>query len=78
MKCPKCNADSRVLATRGLRRRRECFNEHRFTTEEVVVQGFKDGSDVQAIREAKGTLQQIAAEFGRSIAYVWKIRKGAQ
>lgn len=38
MKCPICNADSRVVETRdsGTRRRRECFNLHRFTTIEVV------------------------------------------
>lgn len=39
MKCPICNADSSVKETRnhGTRRRRECFNGHRFTTIEVVV-----------------------------------------
>jgi len=38
MKCPVCGADSFVLSTRkGVTRRRECFNEHRFTTNEVVV-----------------------------------------
>lgn len=75
MKCPICNADSRVLDTRGVRRRRECFNEHRFTTEEVVVTGLRESEDA-AIRDAVGTLQQIAHQFNRSISYVWKVRKG--
>lgn len=40
MKCPICKAASSVLDTRGagLRRRRECYNGHRFTTLETVVQ----------------------------------------
>lgn len=38
MKCPTCNAHSRVLATRGDRRQRECANMHRFYTEERIVE----------------------------------------
>ena len=42
MKCPECGVWSTVLETRttenGYRRRRQCANEHKFTTEEVVVQ----------------------------------------
>ena len=42
MKCPICNAWSIVKQTKksptfGYTRRRECANEHRFTTQEVVV-----------------------------------------
>lgn len=42
MKCQKCGAPSHVLATRPhltvfLKRSRECFNHHRFTTYEVYV-----------------------------------------
>ena len=42
MKCPVCNAWSTVKGTRdspifGHTRRRECANEHRFTTREVVI-----------------------------------------
>jgi transcriptional regulator NrdR family protein len=38
MKCPTCGAWSSVISTRdGSRRRRECANEHRFTTDEVVI-----------------------------------------
>ena len=37
MKCPHCNARSRVLATRNLtERRRECEKGHRFSTREEV------------------------------------------
>lgn len=37
MKCPECGAWTSVKETRGIRRRRECGNEHRFTTEEVII-----------------------------------------
>lgn len=42
MKCPACNAWTRVLETRArtdgtTRRRYECANLHRFTTEERVA-----------------------------------------
>ena len=37
MNCPECGTWSSVKETRGIRRRRECANEHRFTTEEIVV-----------------------------------------
>jgi transcriptional regulator NrdR family protein len=42
MKCPICNAWSTVKTTResptfGHTRRRECGNEHRFTTQEVFI-----------------------------------------
>lgn len=42
MKCPECGAWSLVKQTKksptfGYTRRRECANEHRFTTQEVIV-----------------------------------------
>lgn len=42
MKCPECGAWSNVIETRktllfGYVRRRECANEHKFTTQEVVI-----------------------------------------
>jgi transcriptional regulator NrdR family protein len=42
MKCPICGAWSLVKETRqsptfGQTRRRECGNEHRFTTQEVII-----------------------------------------
>jgi len=43
MKCPTCGTHSRVLATRGDRRRRECANMHRFYTEERIVENRSHG-----------------------------------
>ena len=42
MKCPECGAWSIIKETRdsptfGYRRRRECANEHKFTTQEIIV-----------------------------------------
>ena len=41
MNCPECGAWSVILETRSstarYRRRRECANGHKFTTEEIVV-----------------------------------------
>ena len=42
MKCPICNTWTSVITTResptfGHTRRRECGNEHRFTTQEVFI-----------------------------------------
>lgn len=42
MKCPECGAWSLVKQTKksptfGYTRRRECANEHRFTTREILV-----------------------------------------
>lgn len=37
MKCPICNAPTFVRESREGRRKRECFNTHRFTTQEVIV-----------------------------------------
>ncbi len=95
MKCPHCNADSRVLYTKGEVRRRECFNEHRFNTLEVLHDPRADRREakrerrealtkfqeerlaqIAQIRAATGTLQSIADQFGKSVSYVWKIRKG--
>lgn len=95
MKCPHCNADTRVLQTTNEVRRRECFNMHRFNTLEVMhdpradrreaarvrrdaLTKFQEERQVKIaeIRAATGTLQSIADRFGKSISYVWKIRKG--
>ena len=42
MKCPECGVwtvvkEARPSAVHGYKRRRECANGHRFTTEEVVI-----------------------------------------
>lgn len=39
MNCPKCNAESSVIETRNVRRRRECVScKHRFSTLEVLAE----------------------------------------
>ena len=37
MKCPKCEADSRVAYTRSPKRRRVCESGHKFTTIEIPM-----------------------------------------
>ena len=41
MKCPTCGTYTRILETRvnpkGIRRRYECANLHRFTTQETLI-----------------------------------------
>lgn len=46
MKCPECGKPTDVIDTRsrgdgGVRRRRRCFNQHKFTTIELPVQRTK-------------------------------------
>ena len=36
VKCPECGAPSVVKETRSNKRRRVCFNDHTFTTNEVI------------------------------------------
>lgn len=98
MKChvEGCNADTRTLSTRGDKRRRECFNGHRFNTLEMPVEDRteraqikrdqrlkmmkemreRERAEIEGIRAAKGTLREIGELFGRSITYVWKVRRG--
>lgn len=45
MKCPKCEAWTRVLGTRGTVRQRECANGHRFSTVETVIENRRHGGD---------------------------------
>lgn len=60
MKCPVCGAWSVVKEVRETttryRRRRECANEHKFTTEEIVVPAEKIRSEraqrVVAVRQS--------------------------
>ena len=54
MKCPHCNAWSRVLETRdGIKRRRECANMHRWWTQEVL--------DVPLKVRRVGEVEEVAA-----------------
>jgi hypothetical protein len=68
MKCPTCNAWSRVVTTRMPRRVRECGNLHRFTTEEVLVHTHDDKRKEQEDRQrevamAEGTIQDVANHY---------------
>lgn len=62
MNCPRCGAPSEVLSTRTdvatVARRRQCFNEHRFTTFEVPP-GAVDRRQLEATK--RGFLQRAAA-----------------
>lgn len=68
MKCPRCNADSEVLATREfsevlLRRFRQCFNGHRFQSFEV----FRGNLDARTIAAtARGAVGRAAAQKRRA------------
>jgi len=67
VKCPRCSADSSVLATREfadvlLRRSRECFNGHRFASFEV----FKGNLDARTIAATKrGAVGRAVAQRRR-------------
>lgn len=52
MKCPRCDAPTEVLDTRGTIRRRECFNGHVFRTQETWVQNLPPKKKAEP---AKGT-----------------------
>lgn len=66
MHCPKCNAESRVLETRGVngnnRRRRACSDitcDHRFTTIETVVESATRHSEVTVLILPKHTVREM-------------------
>lgn len=66
MKCPRCGADTRVLSTRVLStrgevRRRECFNLHRFTTEEVQT------DELPALRAELETLKNLLQKLQETV-----------
>ena len=56
MKCPLCGADTRTIETRDTRRRRECFNEHRFTTTELVIR-------IDTVKMPRGRPKGARTEF---------------
>lgn len=78
MKCPHCGAWSDVLSTRDGRRRRQCANNHRFSTLEAVVQEplplrDRDEQILKAVREGQ-TMKAAAASFGlRDAGWVGRI-----
>lgn len=56
MKCPVCGTWTVVLETRGGRRRRECANLHKFTTQESVVKIGPLSSTKKAAKSTKTPL----------------------
>lgn len=78
MKCPQCGAWSRVLETRTDMRLRECANEHRWRTREVLVVALEK-PDLQArnaaIRADTRRPSVIAEAFGLSVRTVKTIRQ---
>lgn len=73
MKCPHCDGWTEVRETRGDRRRRECANGHRFTTQEVVVVDLptRDRAIADAVVLNHRTIADVAVQFGlRSDSYV--------
>ncbi len=80
MKCPKCNAWTRVVATRGSIRVRECGNLHKFTTEEVLIYVHEDKKKAQEDRQrevamAEGTIQDVANHYNVATKSVVAWRK---
>lgn len=80
MKCPTCNAWSRVVETRGSFRVRECGNLHKYTTEEVLVYSHDERKKMQEERRrevamAEGTQQEVATRYNVSINSVKEWRK---
>lgn len=75
MRCPICGAPTEVKETRGVRRRRLCFNEHAFTTEEVpVINRQLLKAEVLAALGAGEALASVSRRFGitRDTARRWK------
>lgn len=74
MRCPECGAHTDVLETRDTRRRRQCFNGHRFTTEETAVpERTRDWREVAA---HPGRAVDVASKYGASVntVYVYRSR----
>ena len=78
MKCPTCGVWSRVLETRTDIRVRECANEHRWRTHEVVMAVLVK-PDLQArnaaIRADTRRVKVIAEAFGLSVKTIWSIKR---
>lgn len=77
MNCPECGVWTEVISTRGTRRRRECGNGHRFTTEEVIAKLKRPPippETRQAISAAQGSIKSVARQFGVSERTVKRIK----
>lgn len=78
MKCPTCGTWTEVLESRlspeGRRRRYECANQHRFTTQEVVRVDTRSARDY-AICHSQKTDQELAALHKLSRSRINHIRR---
>lgn len=90
MKCPTCNAPTKVIETREPRRRRECFNGHRFssvevllvkgqTVDEMVADGRQKIEEEEfaeriAMAKAPGRAEDVAQAYGVSASTVYTWR----
>lgn len=59
MKCPRCNAWTFVLETRGERRKRECANKHRFYTVEIDASHMGYLEELKRLTWARKTLRRL-------------------
>jgi transcriptional regulator NrdR family protein len=67
MKCPTCGVwttvkETRMSPTYGQIRRRECANEHRFTTKEVVI------PDEEILEARRQRILDNASKGGKALA----------
>ena len=68
MKCPICNKPSEVTDSRPtandtrIRRRRTCFNGHRFTTMEMSIE---DQALVDQLKEMQKTIDEMLTTLRR-------------
>jgi hypothetical protein len=69
MKCPVCGVWTLVKYTRGIQRRRECANEHKFTTEEVLIpEEVLKGRKLENIRAVNEKRMVAVRSRGRTTA----------
>ena len=77
MKCPECGAWTDVIESRFGKRRRECGNGHRFSTEEIVVPPKKIPVTQERkleIAKAEGSLRSLVAKFKMDIRTIKRIK----
>lgn len=90
MKCPTCQAATKMIETREPRRRRECLNGHRFssveillvkgqTVDEMIAEGQKKLDEQEfaervAMAKAPGRAEDVANAYGVSPTTVYTWR----
>lgn len=90
MECPTCGQNTRVIETRGDRRRRECSNGHKFSTLEFAVDGERKISSRKTnkfwlsdeskkdIAESKIDGMTLAAKYGVHLSTIARIKREAK